>query len=123
MGSRSIGNFMIPPRWSKKLAMVAAALIGTVFASALGFSVPGAGATTPTNVVAALTSLANGAASQYTLTFTTTAALVVGGSPSTITLSDSFGAQGATFPMFASDYTVNNNAVTVLPTGTTGNVT
>ncbi len=100
----------------RRLAAGAALCIATTTAAVVGASVPAFATVSAVTVTPARS--AAGALSNYTVSFTTTVALVA--DVDTITI---VGPADTVFPSVAADYTVGGVAPTATPTGTAGIVT
>ena len=97
----------------RRIAIATAAI-----AASLAIMVPAASASTVDTVTASPSSFVAGAVATYTVNFNTSATGALGIGVGTITLS---GHAGTQFPLTASDYTVNGNPVTLLPTHSASN--
>ena len=103
-------------RFRRRLAAGAALCIATTTAAVVGASVPAFATVSAVTVTPARS--AAGALTNYTINFTTTAALAA--DTDTVTL---IGTADTVFPLVAADYTIGGVSPTATPTGTAGNVT
>ena len=103
----------MPRNTHRRIAVGAAAIIVASFA----VMVPAAFALSVTGVTATPSSFTAGAATTYTVDFSTSTSGALTAGSGTITL---VGPAGTQFPLTASDYTVNGTLVTVLPADSAG---
>jgi hypothetical protein len=112
-------------RWMQKFAFVLTAAMAASFTAALAFGSLPAGASPLTAGAISLSSHVEGAASTYTVGFTTSSSGALAANSGTITL---FSPPGTVFPLVAGNYTVAVNGgsatpVTATPSGSNTAVT